>query len=163
MASALDRLFRLLPDGALAAAERVYGALLLRVADHGPGRFLVAAGHRLLARGLGRVAGVTGLSGELPPVELAHRTMKKFFLPILDEPEARPSPEDTSWTFSFKACPYGLAGGGADRDMCHAIMNLEEELMRQVGGELVIEQRIAEGAPMCRFTVRGGPPVSSGQ
>jgi hypothetical protein len=33
-------------------------------------------------------------------------------------------------------------------------MNLEEELMRQLGGELIIEERIAEGAARCRFTVR---------
>jgi hypothetical protein len=35
-------------------------------------------------------------------------------------------------------------------------MRLEESLVAALGGELVIEERIADGAPGCRFVVRGG-------
>jgi hypothetical protein len=74
--------------------------------------------------------------------------MEKFFLPIFDSN----GEESGSWTFTLRECPYRLTRGEYG-PLCHAIMNLEQQLVRELGGELRIETRIAEGASVCRFTV----------
>jgi hypothetical protein len=155
--TSFERLLRHVPDDALMRAERLYGAALERTASHPVGRVVVRVAHRAAAKGLGKVARATGFTGDLPPVAVAKKTMTKFFLPILDEDWPAPRGSSEPWTFEFTSCPYGLTAK-SDGRLCHAIMNLEEELVRQLGGELVIEERIAEGASRCRFTVKSSPP-----
>jgi hypothetical protein len=145
----IDRVFALLPDRTLMRAEAAYGAFLKRAANHRIGRVLVRISHRALARVTGRVLRLTRATEGQAPAKVAKRTMEKFFLPIL-EPLRE---DDASFSFEFHECPYGLKNG-AEPELCHAIMNLEEELMKELGGRLVIEERIAEGAPRCRFTVK---------
>lgn len=142
--AAIDRLIELLPDGLLMRVERAYGLVLKRTADHRLGYAAIQAAHRVLGRAIGATVKAPGVT----PVAVAKQTMEKFFLPILQPAGA----DDRDYTFEFGACPYGLEAGS--KDLCHAIMSLEEEIVGTIGGELVIESRIAEGAPTCRFTVR---------
>jgi len=147
--AAIDRLLDLLPDPILMRVERAYGATLARLADHRAGHRGVEAAHRLLGKAIGVIARSPAVAGGRGPEQVARRTMEKFFLPILEPLPAAAG----GYAFEFTRCPYGLGPGtGA---LCHAIMNLEEEIVRSMGGELIIEARIAEGAPRCRFTVRG--------
>ena len=37
--------------------------------------------------------------------------------------------------------------------LCRAAMTFEEEVVRRLGGRLLIERRIPEGAPKCAFRV----------
>lgn len=45
--------------------------------------------------------------------------------------------------------------GSEDRELCHAVMSFEEKLVRSLGGQLTILERIPEGAARCRFLVQG--------
>ena len=53
----------------------------------------------------------------------------------------------------MKEGAYDLADE-EDTELCYAVMNFEEELVRALGGKLTIPERIPEGAPKCRFQVR---------
>ncbi|MHB8875703.1 MAG: hypothetical protein ACYC8T_18615 [Myxococcaceae bacterium] len=148
--SKLRALYERIPAGALMSAERLYGWALKRVADHFVGHRLVSAAHGGAGKALGVVATRAGLRQGEDAVSAARLTMETYFAPILTAGE---DGKDGDWSFEFTRCPYGLTGS-AEGPLCHAIMRLEEGLVRELGGELIIEERIAEGAERCRFRVR---------
>ncbi len=144
----LDRLFGRLPSGALLSAERVYGRALRVLGDHPIGHQVIAESHRQMGRAIAAFARATKLTSDVNAVEAAKKTMEKFFSPLLDVV----AESEDAFTFTFSRCPYSLENG--ETPLCHAIMNLEEELVRELGGSLEIEKRIADGDGHCRFTVR---------
>ena len=146
--SKLDRLLARLPDGSLMAGEKAYGRTLRVIGDHPIGRRVIAKTHQQMARAIATVLKAAELQGDLSAVELSKKTMEKFFAPLLDVVEE----SGDTYTFTFSRCPYSLQNG--ELALCHAIMNLEEELVHELGGELLIEKRLAGGDGHCRFSVQ---------
>ncbi|MBW1988106.1 MAG: hypothetical protein JRI97_01030, partial [Deltaproteobacteria bacterium] len=60
---------------------------------------------------------------------------------------------DTQFCWEVDACPWGFCRPG-QAGPCDAAMDLDRTYTRLLGGELVIEERIAEGKTRCRFTTR---------
>jgi len=130
-------------------AERFYGALLIRAANHRAGRWLVARAHENAGRAVGAVVDKL-VDDREDALGISRHTMERYFLPIL-ESDSRDDAE--GWSFELTRCPYGLTDA-SEGPLCHAIMKLEESIVHELGGELLIEARIAEGAERCRFRVR---------
>jgi hypothetical protein len=144
----MEMLFSVLPSGLVMDVQNHYGNLLKLTTRHPLGCQVVKNVHALLGRFLGMSAKVAHLDEGRDAVELSAQTMKKFFSPIMTvEKEG-----NGEMIFTFSECPYCLADE-KDRELCYAVMNFEEELVRSLGGKLNILERIPEGAPKCRFQV----------
>jgi hypothetical protein len=145
----MEMLFSFLPSGMMMDVQNYYGNLLKLTSRHPLGCQVVKNLHALLGRFLGMSAKAAHLDEGRDAVELSTQTMKKFFEPIMTvEKEG-----DGEVIFSFSECPYALADE-QDTELCYAVMNFEEELVRSLGGKLTILERIPEGATKCRFQVR---------
>ena len=146
----IEDLCALLPRSTISGLMALEGPLLRRLANHGPGRFFVShvshGGLGRLGAGLARTARL--LEGR-SPVELALFVLWYFFEPFMEE--VRVSDEEA--VFFLNRCPYGWRTG-EDAPLCDAVMQLERELVAGMGGTLIIEETIPEGAPKCRFTLR---------
>jgi hypothetical protein len=144
----MEMLFSFLPNGMLMDIQNYYGNLLKLTSRHPLGCQMVKSLHAMLGRFLGMSAKAAHLDEGRDAVDLSAQTMKKFFEPIMTvEKEG-----EGELIFSFMECPYALADK-VDTELCYAVMNFEEELVRALGGKLTILERIPEGAPRCRFQV----------
>jgi hypothetical protein len=144
----MEMLFSVLPSGLVMDIQNYYGNLLKFTSRHSIGCQVVKNVHAMLGRFLGMSAKASHLDEGRDAVDLSGQTMKKFFEPIMTlEKEG-----DGELIFSFSECPYALADE-EDTELCYAVMNFEEELVRALGGKLNILERIPEGAPKCRFQV----------
>lgn len=148
----VEDLCSLLPRGTIAELMALEGPVLRKCADHGPGRFLI---RNFTHGGVGRlsvgIARKTGLLKGRRPVELALSVLRYFFEPFLEEVLVT----EEAAVFFLNQCPYGWRVRGDER-LCNAVMQLERELVSGIGGELVIEETIPQGATKCRFTIRSG-------
>ncbi len=61
--------------------------------------------------------------------------------------------DEKSFRMEVERCPYGFCKPEAF-GVCDAAMDLDRTYIRLLGGELVIEERLAGGSDKCRFTVR---------
>ena len=139
--SKMERLLGPLPGDLLMRVQDRYGGLLRAVARSPYGCEVVRLLHLGLGRLLAAAAGAAGLDEGLDAVDISRLMMEKFFSSIMEVERAG----EGEWTFSFDRCPYGLEGE-EDREICYAVMNLEHELVRGLGGALTILERIPEGA-----------------
>ena len=146
----IEDLCSLLPRGTISGLMALEGPLLRRFANHTLGRFFI---RRVSHGGLGRLGAGLARTARLlegrSPVELALFVLWYFFEPFMEE--VRVSDEEA--VFFLNRCPYGWRTG-EDAPLCDAVMQLERELVAGMGGTLIIEETIPEGAPKCRFTLR---------
>ena len=149
----VEDLCSLLPKQTLAGLMALEGPVLRKWADNGPGRFLL---RHVTHGGLGRlsvgIARATGLLNGRRPVELSLSVLRYYFAPFLEEVHVT----EEEAVFFLTRCPYGWCDG-KDARLCDAVMQLERELVAGLGGELVIQETIPQGAPKCRFTLRTEP------
>lgn len=144
----MEMLLSVLPSGMVMDIQNRYGNLLKLTSRNSVGCQVVKNVHAMLGRFLGKGARAARLDEGRNAVDLSTQVMKKFFEPIMTvEKEG-----DGELIFSFSECPYALADE-QDTELCYAVMNFEEELVRALGGKLTILERIPEGAPRCRFQV----------
>lgn len=143
----VEDVITLLPRRSIAGIMSLEGPVLRRLADHGPGRFLIKhVSHGGLGRAGIRLARVAGLLQGRQPVELSLSVLRYFFESYLEV--VRVIPEEC--VFLLNRCPYGWKEP-SDRLLCDAVMQFERELVTGLGGSLVIEETIPQGAPKCRF------------
>lgn len=145
----IEDIYRRFPRGTLDRIMKIEGPVLKAIADNRTGRFIV---RKVTHGGLGRVgiqfARMTGLLEGRAPIALAMGMLRYFFEPILEEVSA----DESKAVFALTSCPYGWSPEG-DEAICDAVMDLERELVSGMGATLVIEERIPQGAPKCRFTL----------
>ncbi len=140
----------MLPRGTIAKVMAFQGPVLKRCADHKMGYWVIRnITHGGVARFTLRAARRIGLLKGLSPIETVVFVMRYFFETHL---ELR-ALTDTEVHFCLLRCPYGWKGEG-DVNLCDAVMQFERELAKGIGTMLVIEERIPDGAPACRFRVR---------
>ncbi len=147
--SKMEILLGPVPDDLLMNVMNRYGGLLKTLARSPHACDVVRLVHLWLGKLTAAAAGVTGIYDGRDAVEISRLMMDKFFSSIMEVERAG----EREWTFSFSKCPYGIEGE-EDHELCHAVMNLEHEIVRGLGGTLDILERIPEGASRCRFTVR---------
>lgn len=147
--SKMSDLYEKMPQNAVMDAMGAYGKMLMSVGNNDMGRQVVELMHRGVGKTIGAITKLTDASESRDAVEVAKEFMEYFFYSIMDVEQE--SAEELVVTMS--ECPYGYCDN-EHSDLCRATMNLEEEMIDQLGGELVIEESIAEGASKCRFRIR---------
>jgi len=135
------------------------GPLLKRFANHRPGRFFI---RRFSHGGLGRIGVRLARAARLlegrGTVELALFVLWYFFEPFMEELTVT----EEEAIFFLNRCPYGWRTG-KDAALCDAVMQLERELVAGIGGTLIIEETIPEGAPKCRFKLQASVSTHFGK
>ena len=149
----IEEICSLWPKRTISTLMALEGPVLRRVADNRPGLFLVRrVSHGGLGRSSIRLARAAGLLEGRSPVELSMSVLRYFFEPFLEEVRV----SESVALFFLTRCPYGWREGG-DARLCDAVMELERELVAGLGGTLIIEETIPEGASKCRFLLKGNP------
>lgn len=147
--SKMSDLYEKTPRNAVMDAMGAYGKILMSVGNNDMGRQLVELMHRGIGKTIGGITKLTDAAESRETVEVVKEFMEYFFYSIIAVEEE--STEELVVTMS--ECPYGYCGE-EHSDLCRATMNLEQEMIDQLGGELIIEESIAEGANKCRFRIR---------
>jgi len=111
-------------------------------------RRLVTVAHGFVGKRVARRMKQLGLDEDRGAVEISSEFIHRFFGDITEEENESP----VEWTFEFSECPYGFREGRHSM-MCRAAMKFEERVVEGLGGRLIIEERIPDGAARCRFRV----------
>lgn len=146
--SKLENVYNAIPSDIVMKAMPAYGTLLNMVGGSEAGRKIIETAHRMAGKTVSGLAKITGATEDREAVEIITEFVEKFFPDITEFQE-----KGDELAFTFSECPYGYCSDDQG-ELCRATMNLEEEAIAQLGGELIIEERIAEGASQCRFRVK---------
>ena len=82
--------------------------------------------------------------------------VKKGWLAFLERAGVTPvvtADGKMSFQWEVEACPYGFCKA-EQRGVCDAVMDMDRTYTKLLGGELVIHDRLADGADRCRFTTK---------
>lgn len=145
--SKLESIYNVIPSEALMKVMPMYGSLLNMAGGSEVGQKVIETVHKMAGKTAAGLAKMTGVTEDREAVEITREFLEKFFADITEYEE-----DGEELAFSFSECPYGYCSEDQG-DLCRATMNLEEEAIAQLGGELIIEERIAEGAERCKFRV----------
>lgn len=145
--SKLENIYNVIPSEMLMKVMPMYGSLLNMAGSSEMGQKVIETVHRMAGKTGAGLAKITGVTENRDAVELTREFLDKFFADITEYED-----DDNELVFSFSECPYGFCSD-EQGELCRATMNLEEEAIAQLGGELYIEERIAEGAERCKFRV----------
>jgi len=147
--SKMGDLYEKLPDDGVMNVMNAYGNLLSSVANNAAGCGIVELAHRAVGGLFSDTVKLLKLDEDRGPLDVGREFIEKFFGTIVESV----SEDSEEWVFTLERCPYGFCEEG-QLDLCRAAMNFEEEAIRRLGGELVIEERITEGASKCRLKLK---------
>jgi hypothetical protein len=146
--SGMNKIFDRLSDDFFMNALGRYGRVMMSIENTAPGRALIESMHHAAGRASAALVKAAKLDEGAPATEIGREFVEKFFSEITSVV----SEKDGEFEFTFESCPYGFSGADQS-ELCRAAMNFEEQFIENLGGSLVIEERIPDGAPKCRFRV----------
>lgn len=128
---------------------RMIGAAVRTAGRTSAGRFLMDGAGKLAGAVIAKT-GMFGVEKAADPADVVSEWAK-----VLDavncKYELGAASADVAELFVLE-CPAGLAGTG-NREVCLAGMSADSELVRRLGGELVIGETIASGADRCHLKI----------
>lgn len=131
------------------------GRFLSRIGRNPLGRFIIANFTTRLAAYLIVRFRILGIEKGGDMIDVAYQWHKLgTFLKVPAEVESA-TPDRVVITHS--ECTMGFTT--RDAKVCRASMNMDREIIRQLGGKLTVEQTIAAGAPKCRHIIERATPA----
>ncbi len=148
--SKLTNVIEKLPQGAMMSVMALGGEAMKHVANSEKGWVMIEK----MQGGLGKTIAATAKAARVdegrPAVEILKEIIEYFFAEVA-EPVSDSADE---YLVEFTRCPYGFVEG--DSGLCHSAMAFEERSAESLGGRMIIEARLADGAPRCRFRIVNG-------
>lgn len=116
------------------------GDKIVRAYVKGLGRFI----YYMPGSGASKQSSIDGVRQNL----LDMADMMCFDLEVIDE-----SITPDSFEFYVNECPYGYCRED-QYEVCDAAMDMDREMFRHIGAELIVQDYITKGAPKCRILMK---------